>query len=105
MSDENGNFFLYSPTTEMHSYSSAFYKAELWARTPNSENEVIWGHNGRLTIQGGIPIVLSVEPPSAPEDYTETIKVKIRDGGEGKQIFLKDTTGGYRIPRGDPPES
>jgi hypothetical protein len=104
MSDENGNFFLYSPTTEMHSYSSAFYKAELWAIIPNSGSEVQWGYNGRLTIQGGIPIVLSVEPPSAPEDYTETIKVKIRDGGEGQQIFLKDTTGGYHIPHGESPQ-
>jgi hypothetical protein len=44
-----------------------------------------------------------VEPPSAPEDYTETIKVKIRDGGEGKQIVLKDTNSGYRIPHGASP--
>ena len=103
MSDENGNFFLYSPTTEMHGYNSAFYNAELWARIPNSEEEVKWGYDGRLTIKGGIPIVLSVEPPSAPEDYTETIKVKIRDGGEGKQIILKDTNGGYHIPHGESP--
>jgi hypothetical protein len=103
MSDENGNFFLYSPTTEMHSYSAAFYKAELWAGIPDSEEEVIWGYDGRLTIQGGIPIVLSMEPSSVPEDYTENIKVKIRDGGEGKQIILKDTNGGYRIPHGGSP--
>ena len=103
MSDENGNFFLYSPTTEMHSYNSAFYNAELWARIPNSEEEVKWGYDGRLTIKGGIPIVLSVEPPSAPEDYTENIKVKIKDGGEGKQIILKDTNGGYHIPHGESP--
>jgi hypothetical protein len=101
MSDENGNFFLYAPTTEMHSYSSALYRAELWARKLDSEEAVIWGYDGRLTIRGGTPIVLSVEPPSAPEDYTETIKVKIRDGGEGKQIVLKDANGGYRIPHGE----
>ncbi|MBT8330899.1 MAG: hypothetical protein KJP06_01100 [Deltaproteobacteria bacterium] len=103
MSDENGNYFLYSPTTEMHSYCSAFYKAELWAIVPNSEDYIKWGYEGRLTIHGGIPIVLSVEPPSAPEDYTEIIKVKIRDGGEGKQIILKDTNGGYRIPQSESP--
>lgn len=103
ISDENGNFFLHSPTTEMHSYCSAFYRAEMWARIPASETEVIWAYDGRLTIQGGIPIVLSVEPPSAPEDFTEIIKVKIRDGGEGKQIVLKDTNRSYRIPQGESP--
>jgi hypothetical protein len=102
-SDENGKYFLYSPTTEMHSYSSAVYKTELWARIPNSENEVIWGDDGRLTINGGIPIVLSVEPPAAPEDYTDTIKVNVRDGGQGKQIILKDTAGRYHIPGGESP--
>ena len=103
MSDDNGNYFLYSPTSEMHSYSSALYRAELVAIIPNSNDEVTWGYDGRLTIQGGIPIVLSVEPPSAPEDYAENIKVKIRDGGEGKQIILKDANGGYRIPQSEPP--
>jgi hypothetical protein len=103
ISDENGNYFLYSPTTVMNSYNSAAYKAELWGRDANSENEVLWGYNGVLSINGGIPIVLSAIPPSAPEQSTADIKVKVRDGGQGKQIILKGQSESYRIPRGQSP--
>lgn len=103
ISDENGNYFLYSPAAVMNSYNAAAYKAELWGREANSENEVIWGYNGFLTINGGTPIVLSAVPPSAPEESTEAIEVKVRDGGQGKQIILKGPTENYLIPGGESP--
>jgi hypothetical protein len=103
LSDEYGKYFLYSSATEMHSYSSALYRAELRTWKPGSQDEVKWGYDGWLAINGGIPIVLSAEPASAPEDFTATVKVKVRDAGEGKQIILKGPSGSYHVPGGTSP--
>lgn len=98
--EEGGRYSLHSPGADLSSFDAASFKAELWERDPNNPEaaDTLWGPNGILQIKGGVPIILGVEPVSAPEGSSQEIKIRIRDGGHGKKIVLKDGSQTHDIP-------
>lgn len=80
-------YFLHSTSNNMNSFDAASFKAQLLKK--NFNNSELWWDDGNLSIKGGIPIILSIEPDSVAEGSSKGIKIKVRDGGTGMRVKLQ----------------
>lgn len=102
--DINGRWFLRGNLHDLLGINSASYYGQLFERIENPHGPVPdnpVSSKDSLSIQGGVPVVISVNPPAAMQDSSTPITLRVCDAGSRPYMAFENPLDNvcYRLPR------